>query len=527
MIHRYRQLLPRCALLSVASFLLAACAQSPSTPAQYTAKSCSKSTQCVKEERVRGALPDEDFVKRAARKAEAPRYRSMWERIGTQLQFSALAEHEDVEEMQDWYASHSYYLTKISKRAVPYMHYILHAIEQRGMPKDLALLPFVESAFDPFAYSHGRAAGLWQFVPNTAEHMNIPINWWYDGRRDVIVSTNAALDYLQELNARFDGDWLLTLAAYNAGGGRVNSAITRNQKAGRPTDFWSLRLPRETKRYVPKLLALVKVFENPASFNITLPDAPDAPYFALVDTGGQLALSQAAKLADSTVDELYMLNPALNRSTTAPNGPHSLLVPVDKSAHFIRRLATLSPEQRQVIGGVYTVKRGDTLISIARKHHIDLATLRATNKLDGDLLKIGQTLSIPIGGQQGDTLNRGVAAADREKRLYTVRRGDNLSRIASQFEVSSRDLMRWNRLNARDLIHPGDQLTVWVNSASGRDLTRKVGYTVRSGDSLWAIARRFKVDVADILKWNSINSRNTLRPGQSLTLFVDISTADL
>lgn len=516
----------RCAIFVSAS-LLVACAQTSTAPAQYAAKSCSKSTRCLHEERVTGADLDADFVKKQQNKPAAPRYSSMWERIGTQLQFNQLGAHEDVEDMEDWYASHGYYLAKISQRAVPYMHYILHAVEQRDMPIDLALLPFVESAFDPFAYSHGRAAGLWQFVPNTAEHMNIPINWWYDGRRDVIVSTNAALDYLQELNERFDGDWLLTLAAYNAGGGRVNRAITHNRKAGRPTDFWSLKLPRETKRYIPKLLALVKVFQNPASYNITLPDAPDEPYFALVKTGGQLSLSQAAKLSDSTVDELYKLNPALNRSTTAPNGPHNLLVPAAKSELFNRQLAKLTPEQRRVIGGMYTVKAGDTLISIARKHHIDLATLRATNKLSGDFLKVGQTLSIPMGEQQADALNRGVAAADREKRLYTVRRGDNLSKIASQFDVSTRDLLRWNRLSPKAIIHPGDQLTVWINSASGRDMTRKVGYTVRNGDSLWAIARRFKVDVADILEWNAISSRNHLRPGQSLTLFVDITTADL
>ncbi|QQD19921.1 LysM peptidoglycan-binding domain-containing protein [Spongiibacter nanhainus] len=517
----------RCALLFTVTTLVA-CAQSPSAPAQYAAKkSCSKATRCVQEERVVGAALDRDFVQTRPAKQAAPGFNSLWERIGTQLQFDELGSHEAVEDMEDWYASHNYYLTKISQRAIPYMHYILHAVEQRDMPIDLALLPFVESAFDPFAYSHGRAAGLWQFVPNTAEHMNIPIDWWYDGRRDVIVSTNAALDYLQELNARFDGDWLLTLAAYNAGGGRVNRAITHNRKAGRPTDFWSLRLPRETKRYIPKLLALVKVFRNPASYNITLPDAPDEPYFALVKTGGQLSLSQAAKLADTTVDELYKLNPALNRSTTAPNGPHNLLVPVAKAKRFNHQLAKLSPDQRRVIGGIYTVKPGDTLISIARKHHIDLATLRATNKLKGDFLKAGQTLSIPMGEQQSDALNRGVAAADREKRLYTVRRGDNLSKIANQFDVSTRDLLRWNRLSARDIIHPGDQLTVWINSASGRDMTRKVGYTVRNGDSLWAIARRFKVDVADILEWNSITSRNHLRPGQSLTLFVDITTADL
>ncbi|WP_417765844.1 LysM peptidoglycan-binding domain-containing protein [Spongiibacter tropicus] len=457
-----------------------------------------------------------------------PEYQDVWERIAAKLSFTDIARHARVEKLEDWYATHGHYMTKVSDRAGHYIYHIIEQLEARDMPVDLALLPFVESAYDPFAYSHGRAAGLWQFIPNTAKYVGIEQNWWYDGRRDVLVATDAALDYLSSLNQRFDGDWMLTLAAYNAGAGTVNKAIRRNKKKGRPTDFWSLDLPRETERYVPKLLALVKIFRNPASYNITLPHVEDAPRFAKINTGGQIDLAKAASLAGITVEELYRYNPGFNRWVTAPDGPHYLLIPTSNAAQFQTQLAAL-PEKQRVRWTRYKVAKGDNLISIAKRHHVDIASIRRFNELNSDMLRIGQELLIPGGSQSAplDNLNRGVASSGRQQRKYTVRRGDTLSEIAKTHSVSVNQLIRWNRLDQGALIKPGQQLSIWTNASAPSGIVRKVGYKVRNGDSLSAIASRFKLKVADILEWNGIGRSSYLQPGQSLTLYVDVTRADL
>ncbi len=459
----------------------------------------------------------------------APSYPDVWARIGDQLSFIPLAERPEVSKLEDWYSEHSHYLGKVSARAGHYVYHIAEQLESRGMPADLALLPFVESAYDPFAYSHGRAAGLWQFIPNTAKYVGIEQNWWYDGRRDVLVSTDAALDYLSTLNKRFDGDWMLTLAAYNAGAGTVNRAIRRNRKQGKPTDFWSLPLPKETKRYVPKLLALVKIFKTPADYQLKLPTVTNAPRFAKVSVGSQIDLAKAAALAEISVEELYRYNPGFNRWVTAPDGPHHLLIPVDNVAVFKERLSAL-PIKERIVWQRYRVVAGDSLIRIARRHHIDTATIKRFNKLDGDMLKVGQTLLIPGSSQatSGPSLDRGVAARGQHKFHHTVRRGVTRSEIASAHSVSVKQLIRWNRLDRGALIKPGQKLAIWKQGPKASDgIVRKVGYKVRSGDSLSAIASRFKLKVADIVEWNAIGRSNYLRPGQSLTLYVDVTRADL
>lgn len=457
--------------------------------------------------------------------------KQIWPRLASDLQFDALTGHASVEEREEWYAEHSYYLANVSKRASRYIYYILESLEERDMPADLALLPFVESAYDPFAYSHGRASGLWQFVPNTAKHLGIDQNWWYDGRRDVIVATNSALDYLTELNKRFDGDWLLTLAAYNAGAGTVNKAITKNKKKGLPTDFWSLKLPKETRNYIPKMLALVKIFKNPASYNLTLPSVPNEPHFMAVNTGSQLDLAQAAKLADISVDELYRLNPGFNRWVTAPEGPHRLLIPSAKAKTFSSRLLKI-PARDRLRWQQYKIQRGDNLVTIARRHHVDVATLRASNQLDSDILKIGHVLLIPDAGNGISPLhgaNRSLASTEASRIEYKVNSGDTVSGIAKKYGVSTKQIYAWNKLKSDSIIKTGQKLVVWGKTPQQSDqgIIRKVGYKVRNGDSLSLIASRFNLRIRDIIEWNSIKASQYLRPGQSLTLYVDITHADL
>lgn len=443
-----------------------------------------------------------------------------------------------------FYAKHPRYMARVTDRAKRYYYYVIHEILAAGVPAEVALLPIVESAFDPFAYSHGRAAGPWQFIPGTAKHFGIKRSWWYDGRRDIRVSTQAAIKYLTQLNKRFDGDWYLALAAYNAGEGNVEKAIRKNKKRGKPTDFFSLDLPRETRAYVPKLIALAQIFEDPKKHGITLTPVPNEPYFAVVKTGSQIDLAQAAEMAATSTDELYLLNPGYNRWATDPAGPHELLVPYNNKEIFEVALAELPPEKR--LSWVrYKVKSGDSLIRIAKNHHITVKSLKVTNGMKSNLIRVGQTLLIPTASEtsQAYTYSADQRQAKKTKTIglrtgktktkYKVRSGDTFWEIAKHNGVGVRQLASWNQMAPGDTLKIGQTLTIWQKAKAGAissnkassQLIRKIGYKVRNGDSLWKIANRFNVSINDIQKWNTLSRKSILRPGQKLTLYVDVTKA--
>ena len=294
-----------------------------------------------------------------------------------------------------WYQRHPAYLARTFGRGKRYLHHIVEELEGRGMPRELALLPVVESAFDPFALSHRLASGLWQFVPRTGRRYGLEQDWWSDDRRDVLAATRAALDHLGELHEEFRGDWLLALAAYNAGSPKVRRAVARNERGGRPTDFFALPLPRETRAYVPKLLALSRLVAEPGAYGVALPPIPDEPYFAQVDIGSQIDLELVADRAGIPREELRALNPAFNRFATAPDGPHRLLVPAPARESVERAVASLPPGVRLRLAH-HKVRRGDTLGAIARRHGISVAVLRAVNRLRGSLIRPGQDLLVPL-----------------------------------------------------------------------------------------------------------------------------------
>ena len=464
----------------------------------------------------------------------------LWDRMRSGFAMDHSVDNARVKSQLDWYARHPSYIKRVVERGSRYLHYIVEETEARGLPTEMALLPIVESAFDPFAYSHGRAAGLWQFIPSTGKYFGLTQSWWHDDRRDVLEATDAALTYLDRLAKRFDGDYTLALAAYNAGGGTVSSAIRRNRNAGKPTDFWSLSLPKETSHYVPKLIALAKIFDNPEAYGIELPALDDEPYFEVVDTGSQLDLAQAAELAGVDIDEIYLLNPSYNRWATNPEGPHRLLVPKQNAGEFRQALANFPKEQR-VSWQNYKVRKGDNLNSIARKFGTTTSVVRQVNKLDSDLIRIGQSLLIPSSTRGADAyalsqsqrLQRTQSRKrDGNKVSYTVRSGDTFWDIAREHRVSVREVAAWNGMAPGDPLIPGKKLVIWSknaqptvasnNSARSKAMVRKVGYRVRSGDSLSAIASRFSVNVRDIASWNDLNTKRYLQPGQSLVLYVDI-----
>jgi membrane-bound lytic murein transglycosylase D len=459
----------------------------------------------------------------------------LWQLSRNHFKINLETDNPRVASQITYYSKHQDYLNRVTDRAERYYHYILQQIIERGLPAELALLPVVESAYDPFAYSSGRAAGPWQFIPGTAKHFGLRKTWWYDGRRDIVASTDAALTYLEQLNKRFDGDWLLALAAYNAGGGTVSKAIRKNIKKGLPTDFWSLDLPGETEAYVPKLLAIASLVDNPASYGVSLRPLAIEPYFAIIETEGQIDLAQAAKLADTSTEEMALLNPGFNRWATDPEGPHRLLIPIDSAEDFRDKLAGLPADQR-LRWNRYRIQRGDSLSAIAARFNISTSAIRSANKLKNNRITAGKTLLIPGPANASVSLAASKdpsdsAGAAREKLSYKVRAGDSFWKIARSQKVSVSDLAGWNQMTPRSPLKTGKELVIWRDSgnsgkllaSNGLDTLRKVGYSVRSGDSLSNIASRFSVSVADLTHWNKLDQRSYLHPGQKLTLFVNVS----
>ena len=437
----------------------------------------------------------------------------------------------------NWFVKHPDYLDRVFNRAQRYMPYIVEEIETRGLPLELALLPIVESAYDPFAYSHGRAAGLWQIIPGTAKRFGIRQNWWYDGRRDVVDSTDGALSYLAYLNRLMDGDWLLAVASYNSGEGNVMRSMRRNRSRSLPTDFWNLKLPQETSSYVPKLLALVELVRDPAAYGIELPQLVDTPQFAQTDIGGQLDLALAAELAGVDVDTLYAFNSGFNHWATDPEGPHRLVLPIDVSESFNAALAAL-PEDERVRWRRHNVRPGETLSEIARQYRTTIAAIKSANGIGGNTIRAGSYLTVPVASKPLTEYSLSAdARLEKKQNLerkgqrveHRVRSGESFWSIGRRYGVGTRELAAWNGMAPRDTLSIGQKLVVWAKTAaptaapSSNGTTRKLHYKVRSGDSLYLIANRFRITIADLVRWNSIDKSNILRPGQTLTMYVDVT----
>jgi membrane-bound lytic murein transglycosylase D len=458
----------------------------------------------------------------------------LWQRVSRQFAFD-IPEQRRITNQKNWYLKHPEYMKRVMKRASPFVYFIVEEIEKREMPLELALLPIVESAFDPFAYSHGRAAGMWQFIPGTATRFGMKQTWWYDGRRDVIASTQGALDYLNYLHRFFDGNWLHALAAYNSGEGRVRKAIQLNEKKGKSTDFWSLDLPRETRAYVPKLLALADIVKNHDAYKFDWPEIKNEQVVEIVEIGSQIDLALAAELSELDVNALHALNPGFNRWATDPDGPHRLLLPVSQASVFSDNLAQTSAQDR--LNWIrHTIKSGDSLLKLANQYHTTADIIKQVNELNSNVIIAGDHLMVPVALKSLSAYalsnEERLAAKQNRKRGdykfdHTVVSGDTLWDISRKYDVSVKSLAKWNGLAPRDTLKLGQELVVWVDKASDSTredaIIRKVSYQVRKGDSLSRIASKFNVKTKDIVKWNSLNPKRYLQPGQTLILHIDVT----
>lgn len=464
---------------------------------------------------------------------------NLWDRVRAGLKLDPL-NSSLVQVHVDWIAKRPDYLDRMLDRSSRYLFHIVEEVERRGMPMEIALLPMVESGFNPQAYSRSHAAGIWQFIPSTGRLYGLDQNHWYDGRRDVAAATQAALDYLQKLFLDF-GSWELALAAYNCGEGCVSRSIQKNASSGLPTDYLSLSLPAETRHYVPKLMAFKKMVLEPESFGIVLNDIPNEPYFTQVSLNtGAIDVRSAARLAGLSVNEFLSLNPAFPRKLIKADNEVSVLVPVTHAEVFQSNLDKGEWDRWQPV----TARKGMTPAEIAGQLGTTTERITDHNQLhlkNGRLIKdqvilapIKDTLSTELSTATWKEAVADVRFADKpgnSAKFHVVRKGETLSSIARKYGVSSSQLKRLNKLKTLR-IRSGQRLTVISASSSQNDSrnvsSQKAGfskvksagrtrYTVRRGDTLFSIANKFNVPVSELKKWNKLRG-TSLQAGKLLKI---------
>lgn len=498
---------------------------------------------------------------------------TVWDRMLSLYAFPEV-NNERVDAELSYYLSHPDYIARIQERAAPYMHLILDEIEAKNLPGELALLPVVESAFIPEAYSRSAASGLWQFIPSTGRLFGLEQNSWYDGRRDVYASTQAATTFLKDLSEEFNGDYFLALASYNWGKGNVSKAINRNLYQGLPADYWSLDLPKETDDYVPRLLAIAKLFANAEKYGVRLQNIPNKPYCEIVNVGSQLDIDKAAQLAQTPLSQFLKLNPCFKKGSTAPYGPHRLLIPSHRVQTFKQNLARLPYEERvdqrqrdeellaekirqnevvaqkmrdeeekfenrrkrEVItpkryySGLptqqYQVHRGETLSTIARNSGTTIENLKHINHLSKSTVNSGAYLKIPVSSRHAslavETSRTGKAKSSGGQ-FYVVKKGDTFFNVSKRFAVSRSNIAAWNNISPNSNLRLGQKLVIKggsVQQLASASSSRLIRYTIKRGDSLMQLSRKFGVSLNELRKSNPQTAKG-LRPGQSIKILVD------
>lgn len=457
-------------------------------------------------------------------------YDNLWDRIRAGYGLPE-ANNAVIDSQVRFYTGNKNYFSKVAQQSEPYLHYVVTQLQANKMPLELALLPFLESSYNPTA-SNASNAGMWQLGSATGKNYGLKTNAWYDGRKDVVASTDAAIRLLNKLNTLFDGDWLLVVAAYNAGEGTIQQAIEKNRRAGKPTDFWSLPLNKTTQGYVPQLLALSRIVANPQRYDFQLPVIPDTPYFVKINVDSQINLAEAAQATSLDLNQLKKLNAGFNGWLTDPTGQHQLLVPVADAAAFTLKLDTLSKGPK-VKWSEHVVKKGDSLDAIAKKYGVSSASISATNRLGNNKLTPGQRLQIAL-TPNASTIDEKVvnvetaSAKQTSSGTYTVKSGENLWTIAKAQKMSVNSLAQLNGISTSASLQPGQKLVVSASNQANESQpnkqnatvdAQKLNYSIKSGDTLGKIAAQYKVSVKQIMQWNNIKDETNLHPQQELTIY--------
>jgi len=452
-------------------------------------------------------------------------YKNLWNRIRGGFQLQAHYSHPNVARYIQNYSTQQRYFDLLQNRSSPFLFEIVEEIERRGLPLEFALLPMVESTYNPNAYSREHAVGLWQFVGATGSSFGLQQDWWFDGRRDPVASTKAALDYMEQLYKQFDEDWLLAIAAYNTGDGNLRRAIRRSEED--EIDFWTLNLPGETEAHVPKLLALSAIIADNEAWNIELLPLNNEPTLRSVQVGTQIDLSQAAKLAEIEYQELRTLNPGYLQWATHPDQPQAMLLPL-KNAALLESALTSIDKRDLLTWDRYEIRPGDTLGAIARRLNTRVDILQTFNSLAGSNIRAGESLLIPRTNDPELLASAPRVQRERESQVpqlpaqYKVRSGDNLWRIARRFQLRSAEIAAWNQIPLDELLQPGQVLDLRyaLEDKNEESVVQKIDnaafYSVRRGDSMDAIAKRFDIDLQKLLQWNELGIDELIFPGQEL-----------
>lgn len=459
-----------------------------------------------------------------ARSHDAP---NVWEVLRHEFMLSHEVTQPEVQNQLRWLIAHPSYLQKLAQ-SEPYMYHIITEIKKRHIPGEIALIPMIESSYDPFAYSGAGAAGLWQLMPGTGTDLGLKQDWWFDGRRSIRPATDAALNYLVYLSKFFNGNWILAFAAYDSGEGTMAKIIKASGQTGK-INFWTLPVPSETKAYIPRLLALAEIIQNPKRYKITLPDIPHIPYFQEVNIGSQIDLNHAAKLAGISYHDLIKLNPGYNRWATAPYRPYKLLIPVNRVENFNRNLANF-PEEKRVTWVRHQVSAGDNLNLIAQQHHTTINLIKELNQLKSTTVKKGQYVLIPK-PQKPTTITRApqrslipahanhppskphFIALKQYKIVHIVQANESYQHIQKRYGVSKQQITAWNKLKSQRALQKGQQLVIWRQNR-----TTPKFYVVKPGDNLRQIARVNHVRLDSLIRLNPIVQKHTIRPGQQIKL---------
>jgi len=449
---------------------------------------------------------------------------NLWKTMDKDHALSYNPEQIEIKKQIEFYTKNKTYINHLTNNATPYIYYIYQQTHKRNMPAEIALLPMVESNYSPFLYSKQGATGLWQIMPGTASGFHLDINWWYDGRRDTEASTTAALDYLDYLHNYFN-DWLLAIAAYNCGEGTVQQAIRHNKKLNKPTTFWALSLPYQTKTYVPKLLALATIMHNPQQYSVTLPNIPNKPYFKSIPMSGQIDFSLIATLADMPTQDIRLLNPGFRRFATSPDKDYAILLPVDKAEIFTNNLNDNT--EKRVNWSHHIVQSGDTLSEIADTYKTKTSILMRVNNLSSNIIHPKQNLLIPLTNNTSFHANiktqQGNIAEDHipgpQRTIYIVQAGDTLNSIARHYGVRTSAIEFWNNLSSARPIHEHDSLIIWLSKPIYKQPTPTI-YKVKAGDSLSAIANHNHTSVAKLKQSNNLKN-NTIKIGQTLKIIAN------
>jgi len=468
----------------------------------------------------------------------------LWQVIANRQGIKSVS-NSRVQSRIDWISNHPEYLSLISKRAEPFLYLVVSELEKQNVPIEIALLPIVESDYYPFSYSHGTAAGLWQFIPSTGRMYGLEEDWWHADRRDVLASTKAAANYLNDLNKMFKGDWLLSIAAYNAGPGRIQRAIDTNIKLGKKTDFWSLDLPQETEKYVPKLLALSQVIKNPSRYNQKLLEIDNKPFLNEVELDSQFDLALISQWTGLSIDQIYNYNPGLKRWATPESLPYIMLLPEEVIYSFNDNLS--KQDQRPKISWTrYKIKQGDSLSLIAQNYNTTIGQIMSVNELDNDAIRADKYLIVPLAQKSENyySLSDNQREKSRlniqknsEKIIYTVVAGDSLWKISIKFDTTINNLVRWNQISPSDSLSIGKELVILRDNKNktelakitntGIDINRDIFYTVKEGDNLSRIAQKYNVKIAEIRSWNDLNEEYILQPGDKLTITINVVNSNL